>query len=101
MSAADVPGNPARTARNAANSIVVSSDTRKTAMLATQNAGQGEARVAPRAITGAWVVAAVMAGSAADGLQIDGRVGRQAGMHLARDVIGKDLARAGFERVAG
>src|SRR3982751_1072182 len=43
MSAALATGKPARSAPKAAYSIVVSSETRKVATLATQNTGQGDA----------------------------------------------------------
>ncbi|MOA54322.1 hypothetical protein D3C78_1779170 [compost metagenome] len=55
MSAADASGKPARKAPKAAYSMVASSDTRNTAMLATQKTGQGEA------VTDAAVGAAVAA----------------------------------------
>src|SRR5436190_23761267 len=108
MSAAEVPGKPARTARKAANSIVVSSETRKTATLATQKIGHGDACASPlgsaAALLGvALVVAAAVIGralagflaaSAADRLQVDRRLSRQALVHLARDVVGEHFARA-------
>lgn len=46
MSAAEASGKLARIAPNAAYSIVVSSDTRNTAMLETQKIGQGETAAA-------------------------------------------------------
>ena len=52
-SAADVPSKLRRSASKAANSIVVSSDTRKTALQASQKAGHGD---------GAWDVEMESAG---------------------------------------
>ena len=67
-------------------------------MLAIQKTGQGEAADLPVAIEAAWVVIAVMAFSAADVLHVDGRVGRQASVHLARDLVGEHFVGTGFER---
>src|SRR5215218_3681015 len=66
MSAALAAGKPARSAPNTEYSIVVSSDTRKIATLATQNTGQGDAgRAGGSATAGAAlrVVAGIIRGS--------------------------------------
>ena len=55
-SAAEASVKVCRNGSKAANSIVVSSDTRNVAMQATQNTGQGEEGVAPGR-GGAWAVA--------------------------------------------
>src|SRR4051812_16538544 len=99
MSAAEVSGKPARIARKAANSMVVSSETRNTAMLAIQNTGQGERP----ALTGTGActrrVEAGMARSLADRLQVHRRLRRQAAMDLPCRLVGQHLAEAGFQPV--
>src|SRR5258706_10917425 len=101
MSAAEVPGKPARTAPNAANSIVVSSETRKTATHAIQNVGHGDAAATWRWAWGVSTRSAVdvlIARLLAHRLEVHGRFGREATMHLARDLVGQHFARAVFER---
>src|SRR5438093_9008537 len=108
MSAAVASGKLARSAPKAEYSIVLSSETRKAATLATQNTGQGDAGWAcvSRATAGSVArVTGLLRGGGVVGSgvlrQVARRRCRQALLDVPGALVGQHLVEAGFEPVEG